>query len=82
MITRVQKWSDSQGLRLSRQILEDARISVGDHVDVIVRENAIMITPVRRVRGKYTLQQLVARMPKGYKNEEVDWGRPLGREVW
>jgi antitoxin MazE len=62
MTTKVQRWGNSQGLRLSRQILEDARISVGDEVDVWVRGGTIMIAPVRRVRGKYSLRQLVARV--------------------
>jgi antitoxin MazE len=82
MTTKVQRWGNSQGLRLSRQILEDARISVGDEVDVLVQDGTIMIAPVRRVRGKHSLRQLVARMPKDYKAEEVDWGRPVGKETW
>jgi len=82
MTTKVQRWGNSQGLRLSRQILEDARISIGDEVDVLVQDGTIMITPVRRVRGKHSLRQLVARMPKDYKAEEVDWGRPVGKETW
>ncbi len=82
MTTRVQRWGNSQGLRLSRQILEDARISVGDEVDVLVRDGTIMIAPVRQIRGKYSLRQLVARMPKDYKAEEVEWGRPVGKEAW
>ncbi len=82
MATKVQRWGNSQGLRLSRQILEEARISVGDEVDVWVRGGTIMIAPVRRVRGKYSLRQLVARMPKDYKAEEVGWGRPVGKEAW
>ena len=82
MTTKVQRWGNSQGLRLSRQILEYARISIGDEVDVLVQDGTIMIAPVRRVRGKYSLRQLVARMPKGYKAEEVDWGRPVGKEAW
>lgn len=82
MTTKVQRWGNSQGLHLSRQILEDARISVGDEVDVLVQDGTIMIAPVRRVRGKHSLRQLVARMPKDYKAEEVDWGRPVGKETW
>jgi antitoxin MazE len=82
MTTKVQRWGNSQGLRLNRQILEDARISVGDEVDVLVQDGTITIAPVRRVRGKYRLRQLVGRMPKNYKVEEVDWGRPVGKEAW
>ena len=51
MVTKVQKWGNSQGLRIARQVLEDARIAVGDDVDVTVREGVIVITPVRRVTG-------------------------------
>jgi antitoxin MazE len=82
MKTKVQKWGNSQGLRLNRQILQGARIAVGDEVDVTVRDGTIVIAPARRVRGKHSLEQLVARIPKDYKAEEVGWGKPLGREAW
>jgi antitoxin MazE len=82
MVTKVQSWGNSQGLRLSKQVLEDAQISVGDEVDVAARDGVIVIMPLRRTRGKLSLRKLVARIPKGYRPEEVDWGRPMGREVW
>jgi len=82
MVTKVQKWGNSQGLRLTRQLLEDAHISVGDDVDVTIRKGTIIIAPIRRVRGKRSLQELVSRIPKNYEAEEVNWGEPVGREVW
>ena len=82
MVTKVQKWGNSQGLRLAKQVLEDAHISVGDHVEVTIREGTIIISPVRRVRGKRSLQELVSRIPRSYQTEEVDWGKPVGREAW
>jgi antitoxin MazE len=82
MVTKIQKWGNSQGLRLARQVLEDAHISVGDEVDVTTRDGMIVIAPARRIRGKQSLQELVSRIPKDYKTEEVDWGEPVGREVW
>jgi len=82
MVTKIQKWGNSQGLRLAKQVLEDAHISVGDDVDVTVREGLIVVAPARRVRGKRSLQELVSRIPENYKTEETQWGQPLGREVW
>ena len=82
MVTRIQKWGNSQGLRLARHVLEDACISVGDEVDVTARDGMIVITPLRRVRGKLSLQELVSRIPENYESEETDWGKPLGKEVW
>jgi len=82
MVTKVQKWGNSQGLRLARQVLEEARISVGDPVDVSTRDGVIVIAPVRRLRGKQSLQELVSRIPKNYKTREVGWGKAIGREDW
>ena len=82
MITKIQKWGNSQGLRLSKALLSDAAIEVGDAVDVAVHEGAVIVTPVRRVRGGHDLRALIRRIPKGYKPGEQDWGSPVGREVW
>lgn len=82
MVTRIQKWGNSQGLRLAKQVLEDARLAVGDDVDVTARDGLIVIAPARRIRGRQSLKELVSRIPKGYKTEEADWGEPVGREAW
>ena len=82
MLTKVQKWGNSQGLRLSRRVLEDVQISVGEEVDVAVRDGTIVVAPIKRVRGRYSLRRLVARIPKEYRAKELDWGKPVGKEVW
>ena len=82
MVTKIQKWGNSQGLRLSKQVLEDARIAVGEDVDVTARDGVIVVAPVRRVRGKRSLQKLVSRIPKNYEAEEIDWGHSVGKEEW
>jgi len=82
MVTKVQKWGNSQGLRLPKQVLKDARISIGDDVDVTARDGVIVIAPVRRVRGKQSLQELVSGILENYEPGEIDWGKPVGREAW
>ena len=82
MITTIQKWGNSQGLRLSKTLLADADIEVGDAVDVAVHEGCLTVTPVRRVRGAHNLRALVRGIPKDYKTGELDWGSPVGREMW
>ena len=82
MITKVQKWGNSQGLRLSKELLSDVDIEVGDAVDVAVRDGALIVTPVRRVRGRVDIEQLVREIPGNYTPGELDWGPPAGREVW
>lgn len=82
MVTKVQKWGNSQGLRFTKTILEEAQISVGDAVRIVVENGEIIIRPINKVRGRYTLKDLVSKMPKTYEPEEVEWGAPIGKEVW
>jgi len=81
-MTRVQKWGNSQGIRFPKEVMEEAAIAVGDEVEVSVRGGAIIVKPARRVRGKYRLKDLVARMPADYAPAEEDWGKPVGKEAW
>ena len=82
MITKIQKWGNSQGLRLTKTVLSDADIDVGDFVDVAVHKGSLVVTPVRRVRGGNDLRALVRRIPKSDTHFQFDWGAPAGREVW
>ncbi len=82
MVTKVQKWGNSQGLRLSKALLSDVEIHVGDAVDVAVRDGMLVVTPLRRVRGGHDLRELVKRIPKDFGSKELDWGPPVGREAW
>lgn len=82
MLTKIQKWGNSQGLRFSKTILKEAHIFVGDEVRVSVEDGKIVVEPAQRVRGKYTIEALVAQIPEAYDVEEVEWGKPEGNEVW
>ncbi len=80
MVTKVQKWGNSQGLRLAKHVLENARIAVGDDVEIIVGDEQITLKKV--VKPKYDLAEMVARMPCDYQTREESFGPPVGREEW
>ena len=82
MVTKIQKWGNSQGLRLAKQVLEDAHIAVGDDVEVTTRDGLSSSAQRDASAARRSLKDLVSRIPKGYKGEEMDWGKPVGREVW
>jgi antitoxin MazE len=82
MLAKIQKWGNSQGLRLTKNLLADAQLDVGDEVDISIKDGIMIITPAKMVRGKHNLKDLVARIPENYQAEEVDWGTPVGKEVW
>ena len=82
MHTRIQKWGNSQGLRLAKNVLEDARLRVGDEVKVAVQDGIIVVAPTKRIRGRYRIEDLVAQIPTDYLASEVNWGKPVGKETW
>ena len=82
MLTKVQKWGNSQGLRFTKALLNEAHIHVGDEVNVSVQKGRIIVEPVTRIRGRFDLKALVAKMPKDYQPGELDWGPPAGKEAW
>jgi len=82
MIVKVQKWGNSQGIRLSKEILSQANILVGDELEILTTQDQIVIKLAHKIRGKYKIEDLVAKLPPNYQTEELDWGVPVGLEVW
>jgi len=82
MLAKIQKWGNSQGLRIAKNLLADVRLGVGDEVDISVREGIMIVAPAKRIRGRHSIEDLVAKIPEDYQPREVDWGKPAGKEVW
>ena len=78
MLSQISKWGNSQGVRISKKLLLSAGIGLNDEVDIIVRENTLVIRPT----SKKTLDWYL----DGYDGEpdRYDWGssdEPKGREL-
>lgn len=82
METKIQKWGNSQGLKLPTNVLKQAGISVGDRVMVSVKAGVITIRKIKKTKNYLSLSALLKQSPKGYKSDGYDWGKPMGREVW
>jgi antitoxin MazE len=82
MLAKIQKWGNSQGLRLTKSLLADAQLEVGDEVDIRVKDGMMIVAPAKKIRGKHRLEDLVARISENYQAGEVDWGEPVGKEIW
>lgn len=80
MKTQIKQWGNSQGIRISKDILNAANISVDDLLDVQVSDGVIMLVKTFRHR---TLEERTAEYNGDLKLDgEFDWGEPVGREVW
>ena len=80
MQAQVKTWGNSQGIRISKEILKAANIKLDDILDVKISDG--MITLVKPFRHK-TLEERSERYGgKLNLNGEYDWGERVGREGW
>lgn len=77
--TQVVGWGNSQAIRIPREMLETLQISEGDEVELKVEEGVLKVRPVN---PKLTLESLVAQITPENCHKELDWGKPVGNEVW
>ena len=80
MYGKIQKWGNSQAIRLPKTVLEEAALYENDNVEIKVQEGSIVITPTNR-RHK-TLKERIAGYDGKYPSNEWDTGKPKGKEVW
>ncbi len=81
MVTKVQKWGNSLAVRIPDSVVEEAGFAPGKEVTVKNVRNTVVITPVIAKR-RPTLEELVARITPENLHEEIDWGDPVGKELW
>ena len=82
MIGKVQKWGNSQGIRIPKNLLAEASISEGDEVEISVKGNKIIIFHPKRNIKKYSLEEMFSEYKVEDKSEEIDWGELTGKEEW
>lgn len=75
----ITKWGNSQGIRLSRDILSVANLKIGDGIEIIANENEIIIKKILRRRP--TITELFSDYDGDYKCEEISVGEAVGKEL-
>lgn len=82
MLIKIQKSENSDRISFTKNMLEAARMNVGDEVQVTIQNGRIIIETSTRTRRRADLKTLIAQMPEDYQPEELDWGEPVGKEEW
>lgn len=82
MNTKIQRWGNSQGLRIPCHLLQAVHVKVGDEVEVLAENGQIVVRPAHRIRGRYVLEDLLADYTNDVEAKELDWGKARGHEAW
>lgn len=80
MYTTIQKWGNSQAIRLPKGVLETVALRENDRVEVNAENDCIII---RRATKKHkTIDERIAGYSGEYRCTEWETGKPQGKEVW
>lgn len=80
MVAQVKAWGNSQGIRLSKELLALADIQTNDYLDIELIDGTIVLKKTQKHR---TLEERAKEFGgKLGPYEEFDWGEPVGRERW
>ncbi len=80
MQTQVKTWGNSQGIRIPKEVLQEANVTVDDMLDVTVSNGVIMLAKPFRHK---TLEERAAAYGGTLELDgEFDWGEQVGREIW
>lgn len=83
MNTTIVKWGNSQGIRLPKMLLESVDLSENDSVEIITKDNSIIIKKaVPRQKEFKNIQELFEDYNGTYEPIEIDYGEPEGKEIW
>ncbi len=80
MLVRIQKWGNSLAVRIPKDIVLDLGLDYGTFVELRAVDGRLHVIPQQGPR--YTLEELVAQITPENRHGEIDWGPPVGKEVW
>ncbi len=79
MYTTIQKWGNSQAVRIPKSILEMTGLNENDRVEIKVQDGNLVIIPVKKHK---TLEERIAEYKGDYQCREWDTGKPTGKEAF
>jgi len=80
MQVHLAEWGNSLAVRLPKNVLEAARLRVGDCLDLRLEScGELVLRPAKR---RYELKELLAGVTPANRHGEQDWGASAGGEAW
>lgn len=74
----VKKWGNSASVRIPAAVMEAAKLSLDQPVDIREEAGRVIIEPIREV--EFSLDDLLAGITDENLHEEIDFGPPVGKE--
>lgn len=81
MTTMIQKWGNSQGVRIPKVILDSVNWSENEKIVIIVDNGKLVIEKAKEEHKRKNIKELFKDYKEDYTPVEIDWGKPEGDEI-
>jgi antitoxin MazE len=81
MIAYVQKWGNGQGIRIPKVFLEELGIKEKEKLEIKISPETQSLI-ISKPKERKTLEELFEGYEGEYEPIDIDWGEPVGREIW
>ena len=81
MTATISSWGNSQGLRFPKNIMKELNLNIGDEMNILIKNQKILLEPIKQSREKYNINDLVKQLPNDYKIYE-EFDDKIGLEEW
>ena len=82
MTTSIQKWGNSQGVRIPKYLLDAVKITTDDEIEIRAEGDMLIIEKAAPTTARKTIKELFADFDGEYTPQEIDWGEKVGEEAW
>ena len=80
MKTKVQKWGNSLAIRIPKLFAQNIHLGNNDSVELSLDKGKLVVSPI--IDEEYTLEKLLSGVTKDNIHNEIDMGKPVGKEIW
>ena len=76
----LQKWGNSDGIRIPSSILKSLKYKTNDVLELKVEDNKIIILKAKK--QKISLEELFKKYDGDNLVQDFEWDEPRGKEIW
>ncbi len=82
LIAKVEKWGNDLAIQLPQEVVDILNIVEGSNVSIEVNQKTQEINLRNNKPRVLTLEEIVEQITPENLHPVIDWGKPVGNEVW
>ena len=80
MEVKLQKWGNSNGIRIPSTILKDLKIKTNDRLILSQEDDKIIVSKPKKY--PFILEEEFEAFNEESPNDDFEWDEPRGKEIW